>query len=183
MGSLHSCLCNPARVTSSPPPLHLLSTFSGFIPSLCCLHGRRLFRFAFTHILCSPRQWSRMKYAGVCAQALSSHCPVSRHQEGWHSHPRSSVRTWRPLATGDRIRNQGWGPTSLPIPTARDAWLLLPTVIPSLRVKLVGIPSRDQAGKTESPLSLSVPLLMARGLPSPLVFLYSEQGMDIRKLA
>lgn len=122
-------LCTAVFVPPHPHPLAPL-------PARVLRPRQPLFRFTppfafpLTHVLCSPHQWSTKKYAAVCAQALSSRCPESRHQGGWHSHPRSSARTWRPLARGEEIRNQGWGPTSLPIPMARDAGLLLPTGIP-----------------------------------------------------
>lgn len=59
----------------------------------------------------SPRpspahRWSRTRCAVVCAQALSSRCPASRHLGGWRSHPRSSARTWRHLAKGGGVRAQ-----------------------------------------------------------------------------
>lgn len=139
----------------------------------------------------SPRpspahRWSRTRCAVVCAQALSSRCPASRHLGGWRSHPRSSARTWRHLAKGGRVRAQV---PHLPHLTSweqqHSTWN--PQVMGTGQA---GTLTSDCHGKGQGascpvPLLLpnSLPLLMARGLPTPLVFLDSAQGTEVRKLA
>lgn len=97
--------------------------------------------------LSSPRpgwapQWSRMRCAVVCAQALSSRCPGSRHLGVWRSRPPSSERTWRHLAQGEDSR---------PVSHASQPQLLTHLGPPSLGLKVLG---RDQAG---------TPCMTARG--------------------
>lgn len=82
----------------------------------------------------SAPQWSRMRCAVVCAQALSSRCPGSRHLGGWRSRPPSSERTWRHLATGEDSR---------PVSHATQPQLLSHPGPPSLGLRVTG---RDQAG-------------------------------------
>lgn len=142
----------------------------------------------------APR-WSRTRCAVVCAQALSSHCPASRHLGGWRSLPQSSARTWRRLLkkessrpgsqTSPSFHSPGAAEPSSPTQDLRvwssGSWAEIKQGLPDTPTQ--GRRSGSACYTPHLPAPHSVPLLMARGLPSPLVFLDSEQGTEVRKLA